>query len=79
MGMSLSDVTSAVDLVQRVDANPARLASRVVGLGTEEARKLPDWSICAAAVLVGFTGVLLLAPAFSRAPRRVTPNTRVFS
>lgn len=79
MGVSLSDVTSAVDLVQRVDANPARLASRVVGLGADEARKLPDWSICAAAVLVGFTGVLLLAPAFSRAPRRVTPNTRVFS
>lgn len=79
MALSLADVTSAVDLAQRVESNPAKLAGRLVGLGSGEASKLPSWAIATALVAVGFTAVVLAAPLVQRGPRRITPNTRVFS
>lgn len=80
MALSLADVTSAVDLAQRVDGNPARLAGRLVGLGDGEAQKLPGWSIACALVVLGFTATVLVVPALTgQRKRRVTPNVRVFS
>lgn len=53
MDLSLSDITSVLDVARRVDANPLSMTARLAGFGGEEQRAgIPTW----AWVVLGLAG-----------------------
>jgi hypothetical protein len=67
MELSLSDVTSVMEVAKKVDPNPVSLAGRMVGFSSEEQQAgVPTWAWVALGLGAGAVVALVVAPRVRR-------------